>query len=68
MIWPMPMSMGWACRPNRCGPMPWYKRAQNSTGPDRLREAARTNGDLLAAKLTDAQKQAADRVDTPIDH
>jgi len=42
----------------------WYKRAQSSNGPARLREAAETNGRLLGDQLTDAQKQAADRVDT----
>ena len=42
----------------------WYKRAQSSTGPARLREAAETNGRLLGDKLTDAQKHAADQVDT----
>ena len=42
----------------------WYQRARSSNGPARLREAAETNGRLLGDKLTDAQKQAADRVDT----
>jgi hypothetical protein len=42
----------------------WYLRAQRSTGPARLREAAETNSRALGAKLSDAQKQAADRMDT----
>jgi TPR repeat protein len=41
----------------------WYKRAEHSNGPARLREAAGTNGRLLGDKLSDAQKQAADRID-----
>lgn len=42
----------------------WYKRAERSNGPARLREAAGTNGRLLGDKLSDAQKQAADRIET----
>lgn len=42
----------------------WYRCAQRSNGPARLREAAETNSRLLGEKLTDAQKQAADRIDT----
>jgi len=41
----------------------WYQRAQRSNGPARLREAAATNGRLLGDKLTDAQKQSAERID-----
>jgi len=42
----------------------WYRRAQRANGPARLREAAETNGNALGAKLSDSQKQAAERVDT----
>ena len=42
----------------------WYKRAERSNGPARLREAAGTNGRLLGDKLSDAQKQAAERIET----
>lgn len=43
----------------------WYQRAQRSNGPARLREAAATNGRLLGDKLSDAQKQSAERIDPP---
>lgn len=42
----------------------WYKRAERSNGPARIREAAGTNGRLLGDKLSDAQKQAAERIET----
>ncbi|HLZ65094.1 MAG TPA: tetratricopeptide repeat protein [Aliidongia sp.] len=42
----------------------WYKRAEASAGPPRLRDAARTNGRLLGAKLSDTEKQAAAQIDT----
>jgi len=42
----------------------WYRRAARANGPARLREAAETNGSALGAKLSDSQKQAAERVDT----
>lgn len=42
----------------------WYKRAENSSGPDRLRQAAEANGRVVGAQLSEAQKQAADRIDT----
>jgi TPR repeat protein len=42
----------------------WYRRVQSSNGPERLREAAATNGQLLGDKLSAAQKQAADHMDT----
>jgi uncharacterized protein len=43
----------------------WYKRARASaSAPARLHDAAETNMDLLAAKLSDGQKQAADRLIT----
>lgn len=42
----------------------WYRRAQMSNGPERLREAAATNSHVLGDRLSDAQKQAAARIDT----
>jgi TPR repeat protein len=42
----------------------WYRRAAMSNGPERLRKAAETNAQALGAKLSDTQKQTAQRVDT----
>jgi uncharacterized protein len=40
----------------------WYKRAQASSAPARVRDAAEINGKLLGEKLSVSQKQAADRL------
>jgi TPR repeat protein len=40
----------------------WYKRAETSDGPARLREAARTNRHLLADRLSDQEKRAAEGI------
>jgi TPR repeat protein len=42
----------------------WYRQAATSNGPERLRKAAETNAQALGAKLSDTQKQTAQRVDT----
>ncbi|GGF09818.1 hypothetical protein GCM10011611_14170 [Aliidongia dinghuensis] len=43
----------------------WYRRAESSNGPARLREAAAANRRSLDNRLSDAEKQAASQIDEP---